>query len=484
MLAVAMAAAAFAGTAAAVTRAKKVSPKPTSANSAAKTGAKKKLAQPAKKPVARRRRWTPRPPAVSAKVRAEATTMVTKTLAVAEAGAPIENPAAMVPFFEQVWRSQRNSGGPPVHILHFGDSHTASDSWTGSVRALLQGQFGDGGSGFSLAGYPFAGYRRMDLRGGESRGWHSEGMLAREGDGLWGLGGVSISTDRADEWVTLEAECQRLELYFLRQPGGGDFELADGDETVATVSTDGETGPGYVEYDALPGLHRFQVRTLSHAPVRLFGWVTDKDHGVTYESLGINGAQASVIMKWDEALLASHVARRNPALIVLAYGTNEAGIPDWTRQTYREMFSALLARLRRAAPAASILVLGPPDRYRRIRGKWTPMERIETIVEAQRDAALKNGCAFWDMREKMGGAGAMRNWVLAGLAQYDHVHFTPPGYRRLGYILFRDLMYNYEKYTQVRGELAGEATPRNHHVGLRGAEENPEQAHGQTSADR
>jgi len=44
--------------------------------------------------------------------------------------------------------------------------------------------------------------------------------------------------------------------------------------------------------------------------------------------------------------------------------------------------------------------------------------------------------------------------VIAGLAQGDHVHFTTPGYRRLGYTLFRDLMYNYEKYNKAREELA------------------------------
>ena len=54
----------------------------------------------------------------------------------------------------------------------------------------------------------------------------------------------------------------------------------------------------------------------------------------------------------------------------------------------------------------------------------------------------------------MGGKGAMRAWVTAGLAQRDHVHFTAPGYQRLGQTLFRDLMYNYEKYNKVREELA------------------------------
>jgi lysophospholipase L1-like esterase len=205
--------------------------------------------------------------------------------------------------------------------------------------------------------------------------------------------------------------------------------------------------------------------TLQHAPVRLFGWVTEKDRGVTYETLGINGAQASILFRWDETILASHIARRNPALIVLAYGTNEARSPDWTQESYREMFSVLLKRLRRDAPMASILVLGPPDHEIRARGHWEALEKLDRIVAAQRGAAMANRCAFWDMREKMGGKGAMGEWVTAGLAQGDHVHFTSPGYRRLGYTLFRDLMYNYEKYTKVREELARashEQTSANH----------------------
>src|SRR6185503_10591944 len=107
------------------------------------------------------------------------------------------------------------------------------------------------------------------------------------------------------------------------------------------------------------------------------------------------------VFKWDQTLTANQLARRNPALIVLAYGTNEAGNKDWTLETYRDMFAALIQRFRAAAPAASILILSPPDRYYRSRGKWLPFERVDMIVAAQRQAALANGCAFWDLREKM-----------------------------------------------------------------------------------
>jgi lysophospholipase L1-like esterase len=412
--------------------------------------------KPKKKKTAKRKAVTPKPPPVSVAARTQASEGVNGILE-RTADMPLENPAAMVPFFEQLRRSLSGESKGPLSILHYGDSHTAADEWTGSVRALLQAHFGDGGGGYSLAGRPFTSYRRLDLRSGESRGWHSDGLLARDGDGMYGLGGVSISTTLRGSSIYLDAECHRLELFYLQQPGGGTVQLYDNNVAVEQISTAGDLGPGYFQYEvtsSISGSHHFELMTLQHAPVRLFGWVTEKDRGVTYETLGINGAQASILFRWDETILASHIARRNPALIVLAYGTNEARSPDWTQESYREMFSVLLKRLRRDAPTASILVLGPPDHEIRAKGHWETLEKLDRIVAAQREAALANRCAFWDMREKMGGKGAMQEWVTAGLAQGDHVHFTSPGYRRLGYTLYRDLMFNYEKYTKVRDELA------------------------------
>src|ERR1700730_10287826 len=108
-------------------------------------------------------RRIPKAPPVSAQARAEASEEVTGMLD-RTAGIPIENPAAMVPFFEQLRRAATGESTGPLSILHSGDSHTAADDWTGSVRLLLQAQFGDGGGGYSFAGRPFTSYRRLDLK--------------------------------------------------------------------------------------------------------------------------------------------------------------------------------------------------------------------------------------------------------------------------------------------------------------------------------
>jgi lysophospholipase L1-like esterase len=407
-------------------------------------------------PVTVRRHVIPKAPPVSARNRAEANEGVFTKVA-RGADIPVENAAALVPFFELLYRHQKGEIPGPLRILHYGDSHTAADEWTGDMRSRFQEKFGDGGSGYSFAGRPWNGYRRLDVRTGSTRRWHTDGLVGRAGDGAYGLGGVSMSTTFPHEAVYLLAEGQQFELFYLQQPGGGALQIYDNGTMVERISTDGEESPGYYHYETVPGSHKFEVETLDHAPVRLFGWVAENATGVTYETLGINGAQASIMLNWNEPVLRSNIERRNPSLIVLAYGTNEAGQKAWTPESYTQMFKELIARIRTAAPTATIFVIGPPDRYLHTRKGWLPMENIDMIVEAQRQAAIASGCAFWDLRAKMGGKGSMQQWVTAGMAQIDHVHFTGAGYRMLGDAVFRDLMSQYEVFLKARADVGGEA---------------------------
>lgn len=407
----------------------------------------------------------PRPPAVSASTRAEAHEGILKKVA-GGAEVPFENSAALVPFFEQLYRGQKGELSGPVHILHYGDSHTAADELTGGMRDHFQQAFGDGGAGFSEAGRPWNSYRRLDVKSGSTKGWYSDGLMGRTGDGRYGLGGVSMTTQRPRESVFLIADGQRFELFYLQQPGGGSIAVYDNGILIDQVSTNGDAQPAYLQYASDPGTHRLEVQTLDPAPVRLFGWVSEKASGITYEQLGINGAEAPMMLNWDADILRSNLERRKPALIVLAFGTNEAGHRDLTLEAYRDQFSNVIERLRSAAPTATILVLGPPDRevYMRNPGSrtrtWVAMDGIDKIIEAQREAALSAGCVFWDQREKMGGKGAMQQWVQAGMGQYDHVHFTAPGYRMLADALYRDLMSQYAIFLKARDAVATAAPAR------------------------
>jgi lysophospholipase L1-like esterase len=357
----------------------------------------------------------------------------------------MENAAALVPFFEQILHP---IDGGSAHVLQYGDSHTASDDWANTMRLAFQAKFGNGGPGFAFAGHPYKGYRRFDVSGTNTLAWVTEGTVGHPGDGRLGLGGVSITSHRAGDMVTFDANSDNIRLFYMKQPGGGDFVISIDGTAAQTVATEGELEAAYLALEIQAGQHHYEIRTTSARPVRLFGWAADKQTGVTWETLGINGAQAPMILDWDEAVFASNMSARRPALIVLEYGTNEALNPRFTVEGYRQQFAQVLAKVRRTAPLASILVVGPPDCLRSLR----PLPHIEEVIAVQRAAAAQAGCAFWDWRERMGGPGAVRQWAKARLGQTDNIHLTTAGYQLTASMLFNELMQQYDRYVAVRAE--------------------------------
>jgi lysophospholipase L1-like esterase len=366
-------------------------------------------------------------PPVSAAARLAARHEIEAKIAAVKTG--IENPGALASYFASL------QAGDPVHILQFGDSHTASDDWANAIRIAAQAKYGDGGEGFVQAGHPYKGYRRFDASGTNSPLWKTEGTMAIRGDPNQGLSGISISTDAAGQTVELTASGEALEIFYLQQPGGGQVELTIDGQSAGAFTTDGDLGPGQSEYALPPGPHQLSLRTLNFAPVRLFGWALDNKQGVTVETLGINGAQANVILNWNERIWAAELNQRNPSLVILAYGTNEANSHLWTAEQYRADLTAIIDRIRRATPAASLLMIGPPDCGR------LPLLHLSEVIEIQREIAAAQHVAFWDWRLHMGGPGIVRRWVLAGLSQPDYIHLTSEGYRLLGKMVFDAISY-------------------------------------------
>ena len=373
------------------------------------------------------------------------------TQALASPRSGIEFAANLHPFFDQLRALELNPQSSTVRIFQFGDSHTAADLFTGALRTLFQTRFGDAGAGFSLAGYPFAGYRIHGTKHGQSVGWTVLGTHLRDiGDALVGMGGVSLSTDKPGDWVSLEADAVSLDVHYLIQPGGGQLQIYDSDQLLSTVSTDGPEAAGNKSLTVAPGLHHFEVRTTQYAPVRLLGMVAEKSFGVTYDAMGLNGAEASLLLRWNQDLLATYLQQREPNLIVLAYGTNEAADHNWTEESYAAMFRSLIERFHTMSPGVPILVVGPADRDLRAgRRKWEPFIGTDRIIAAQRSVCRQMHCAYWNQQARMGGFGSMHQWVSVDWAQGDHTHFTGEGYTELASALFSDIVTQYNTYEGI-----------------------------------
>ncbi len=322
-----------------------------------------------------------------------------------------------------------------VRVVWLGDSHTAADFWTDAVRKQLGARYGVGGPGFVYIGL--------------NRYRHAS--LAIEVDGKWsqlpsqpasssplkdptlGLGGLRTAPVSADARVRLRLREGALKgqahwsLWYRMPDAASRLGVSlGGDERRVAARRVGE-----VEQLKLsgPASAALSIARRGGQPELLGLTVEGSEPGVVLDTLGINGARAATALAWGRESFVTALKTRAPSLVVLAYGTNEAGA-NTPVERYREHFSALMGRIREAAPETSCALFGPTDW---VRGGRT-LPRVVEIDALQRVVAQELGCAYFSTFEAMGGEESALRWSreVPPLAAQDLIHLTPKGYQRLG----------------------------------------------------
>jgi len=73
---------------------------------------------------------------------------------------------------------------------------------------------------------------------------------------------------------------------------------------------------------------------------------------------------------------------------------------------------------------------------------------MKQMVQAQRDAAFEQGCAFFDSVAAMGGPGSLKQWRThrPPWAEPDLKHLNARGRDRMGAMMFDALMRAYRSW--------------------------------------
>ena len=221
------------------------------------------------------------------------------------------------------------------------------------------------------------------------------------------------------------------------------------------------------------GPHKLTLEHAGGGNVDLYGVAMERQQpGVIVDSLGVVGRRLGSLRSWDWSIIGEQLATRDPRLVVLQYGTNEADDPDLDLEAISKYYDETILRIRAAAPTASILILGPPDMGVREGGKncerlkpkprvdpnappdvipecqWRTPAVLREIISMQHAAALRNKVAFFNTFASMGGADRMAEWVSGDpkMAYKDHVHLTDLGYHRWADELSSALFADYARW--------------------------------------
>ena len=380
----------------------------------------------------------------------------------------IEDPEgrAMAPFYEALVHTAEREAGAITRVAHYGDSSIAGDGITMTLRRRFQQRFGDAGHGFILIARGTMPYHHVDVDHTASDDWTLV-QLIRSGlrDHLYGYGGVQYRGGSGDtarfetsDRGPIGHTVSHFELWFQRHPRGGRVDLSvDRGERVEVSTRGEEVTDDWHMVDVPDGDHRLDLRTVGGGESHLYGMVLERDGpGVVYDSLGMVGARARRMLGYDFEHFRRQHAHRQTNLIVLGFGGNDADDAR-TPEQFETDFRRVARMVRRARPEAACLLMAPLDQAQRDdRGSIATIDQVPVIVEAQRRAALAEGCAFFDTYGAMGGEGSMRRWYRSTprLAFADFRHATPEGYRVIGNMLYKAMLKGFADYLEREGQPA------------------------------
>ena len=389
---------------------------------------------------------------------------------------------ALARFYTLLESYERSGRSGRLTILQIGDSHTAGDNWTGYIRERLQRRFGDGGRGMLAPGKPYRDFRPYQLRVAQTGNWGTYSYRQWAGTGITSYAIVGDkSSDSIEASMRGLKSFDEIEVEFVRQAEGGSFTINVDGQDVRTISA---RGTHSLERASIPlprpGYHA-TLTLKGDGPVALLSWSLLRRSGLVFVNQGVPGETVGLIGKWDAGIAAWQIQHLNPALIIVAFGTNDGFVNRLKPEEYEAEFRDRLQTIRSMAPNASIAVVTAPgadrlpswcgrNRAQRERLRCHPLSAnhaanyaeliekksralcywhsppaLEQVRQIQRRVAQRLGAHVWDWSDVTGKECGMDRWARMDppLTIPDRVHMRLEGYDLSGEALYRDLVRLY-----------------------------------------
>jgi hypothetical protein len=242
----------------------------------------------------------------------------------------------------------------------------------------------------------------------------------------------------------------RCRIFYSNNPGPVKIEFAENNILLKSDTLKPGSSPQTYEhkFSTSPGSFTIQFSG-SHSP-DFYCISLDSPNGISFDNIPLRGSSGLEFTRIDRLLLQSIFNTLNVKLLILEFGVNviPSTAEDYTY--YQNGFYNQLMYLKSINPGLSVIVISVSDAALRNGEDYISYPNIEKIVAAQKNAALKAGCAFWNLFEAMGGKNSMPSWVFANppLASTDFIHFNYSGARMVGKMFYSALINDYNEYVK------------------------------------
>ncbi len=341
-----------------------------------------------------------------------------------------------------------------IRVLHYGDSQIEGDRISDYLRMKLQNQFGGEGPGLiSLMPVAPSVINKISW----SEGWDRYGIFAfkdkRVPHNNFGVmahftrfADFKSTSDSAQDdknaWVKIQttkiggakaAAYTHLKLFYGGSKSKLLCEFYDSGLLRSTDSLQKGGNFNIKDYAIIPNSLSHELKFKGNDSPDFYGVSLEGSKGVMVDNMGLRGSSGTFFNQTNYSQLKQFYDHLNVRLIILQFGGNTLPYLKDKEQAirYAGYLKAQIYTIKKLAPQASILVIGPADMSVKQGTEYVTHPVLEDLRDAIRQAAFDTDCAFFDMYDCMGGRNSMVAWVDKGVAAKDYIHFSAGGARKI-----------------------------------------------------
>ncbi|MCM1530743.1 MAG: hypothetical protein NC048_01640 [Bacteroides sp.] len=333
-----------------------------------------------------------------------------------------------------------------VRVLHYGGSLIENDYVSGTLRQLMQRDFGGAGVGLLPLFQTNANFISVKRSGK----WHVSQPSKSTPRGNFGVYGASLNpppvnafgqktADKGFLRIRIPEKLQQqtlfLEAVLHDEVAGKQIAVtADRHKTPAQVLE----VPGQQRYTyALPsGAKEVELTLTLSKNACLYALSLNDTTGVCVDNMSVKGYEGAVFSPNNRRFLINQMVLLNTGLVLYQFD-GSAALRNKDYGSYRVLLMKELAYLRMLMPQTPVIVMGTAS-----------SGDIEQLTDIQRECAFACGCVFWNMNEALGGGNAMARWAEAQtpLVSRNLSHFTPRGAEWVGKLFYRSFLGEYRRF--------------------------------------
>ncbi|MEI7594777.1 MAG: GDSL-type esterase/lipase family protein [Bacteroidota bacterium] len=367
----------------------------------------------------------------------------------------VNNDSISLPNFYSKLLLLKNGDSTKLVIAHIGDSHIQADMFSGKIRKQLQKQFGNAGRGLI---FPYRVAKTNgpdDYRSRTNTTWDIKRIISTSNPLPIGICGITIKTNCDSSFVHIRTNCDNMDYRFntvkiFSEQNAENYDLLIKDTTgkslgfLKSSKYLGDYRMSKINLDTLINEVVFQSVKIDsfQTTTQLYGFLLENNRaGVQYNTIGINGAEFSHFN--EAAYFQEQLSYTKPDLLIISLGTNDSFHDRFDSIAFRNQVMCLISNLRLFNPNVEILIMTPPDSFKKRRYK---NKNLLQVVEILTDICTLENIAYWNLFNIMGGSGSVAKWQVKKLAQRDRVHYTLSGYELQADMFYNALMNGFIKF--------------------------------------